>query len=570
MAIKTYGEIIYDAESDHFIITQAEPHICIRLKQIFLRIPTTARPPFKFQNKPEYCADLIWFMERYPLLVSVATRNRLEDRKKQYERNINDLESIHMPGYVAPEISLKNGFRARDYQIKAAETHKLAKRYLLGDDLGLGKTLSGILTLLNPGTLPAIVVVQTHMTTQWKVEGIEKFTNLRAHVIKGTKPYNLPEADVYIMKYSCLAGWTNVYQTGFFKSAIFDECQEFRRAESQRYEAGKALSESVEYTCGLSATPIYNFGDEIFNVLNLLYPDCLGTEHEFLREWAIPYGQNHKIRDPKALGTYLRERFLMLRRTRAEVERELPPLNTIVHTVDYDHAAVRRVEALARSLAMKIITGTFTERGEAARELDMLARQTTGVSKARYVAEYVRILLDNDEPVILAGWHREVYRIWLEELADYNPVMYTGSETPAQKERAKQAFISGETKLLIMSLRSGAGVDGLQKVCNNVVFGELDWSPKVHEQLTGRANRDGRESEESVTAHYLVSDSGSDPLIVSLLGLKSSQADGIIDPLRMPSEQLSDESRMKLLAQHYLTSKELAEKPVGEALEIEF
>ena len=43
-------------------------------------------------------------------------------------------------------------------------------------------------------------------------------------------------------------------------------------------------------------------------------------------------------------------------------------------------------------------------------------------------------------------------------------------------------FIDGDARVLMMSLRSGAGLDGLQEVSHTAVFGELDWSPGVHRQ----------------------------------------------------------------------------------------
>ncbi|OZI06613.1 DEAD/DEAH box helicase [Siphonobacter sp. BAB-5385] len=555
MAVKTYGEIIYAAEQNQFTITRADPHVCIKLKHLFTRIPTYATAPFYFATTPEVCADLEWFLSRYPMLCSVSTQRRIAEGKARFEQDVNDLEAIHLPDYQPPVTVLKGGFTARDYQVKAKETYLKVKRLLLGDDLGLGKTLSGILSFLHPDTLPAVVVVQTHMPKQWKEEGIEKFTNLKAHIIQGTKPYSLPAADVYILKYSCLAGWVDVYGKGLFKSVIFDECQELRVDGTAKYNAARTLASNVDYCMGLSATPVYNYGNEIYNILDLINPRCLGDRDEFNREWTTLVGMKRKVNDPKALGSYLRERFLMLRRTRADVGRELPPINKIVHTVGYDEAEVKKSEELAKELAMKVMEGSFIEKGEAARELDMLARYTTGISKARSVAQYVRILLENEEPVVLAGWHRDVYDIWLKELADFDPVMYTGTESGPQKEKAKQAFVSGETNLFIISLRSGAGLDGLQHRCKTVVIGELDWSPKVHDQLIGRVDRDGQENQ--VTAIYLVSDSGSDPVIINLLGLKSSQANGIVDPLSTPAEQFSDDSRMKALAKQYLSIREV-------------
>jgi hypothetical protein len=176
----------------------------------------------------------------------------------------------------------------------------------------------------------------------------------------------------------------------------------------------------------------------------------------------------------------------------------------------------------------------------------------SGISKAPFVADFVRLLVEeSDEPVLLGGWHHEVYRLWCDRLQDLNPVMFTGQESPTQKEAAKQAFLSGESKVLVMSLRAGAGIDGLQKVCRTVVFGELDWSPSVHEQFTGRVYRDGQP--DPVVAYYLTADSGSDPVIADVLGIKRGQLDGIRDPsgaLVMPTQ--ADPGRMRKLAEDYL------------------
>lgn len=437
--------------------------------------------------------------------------------------------------------------KSRSSECVCIKVSSASQLYITDNYVVTHNTLCGIATATKKECLPVIVVVQTHLPTQWK-EQIEKFTDCKIHTIKGTTPYTLPEADFYILKYSCLAGWgSTLAQLKMANCIVFDEIQELRIRGSQKYSGAKKLISSVEYVLGLSATPIFNFGEEIYNVLDLINPDCLGNEYEFMREWTA---YSRVVQNPKALGTYLRDNFLMIRRTREDVKKELPPINKIVHTVDFDEKAVKDIEDLARLLAVKVTTGAPLERGQAARELDMMVRHATGVSKAKYVADYVKIMLENKEPVLLAGWHRDVYDIWLKELAAYNPVMYTGSESPAQKEAAKKSFINGETDLMIISLRSGIGLDGLQTRCSIVTFGELDWSPAVHHQVTGRLARDGQEDQ--VTAIYLVSDSGSDPLIVNLLGLKASQSQDILNPLAGVSEQFSDESRITQLAQNIL------------------
>ncbi len=550
---RTYGKIILEKgeKATQWRLFECAPHVCIKLKAIFRQIGFSSSQPFHLTNTIEFCNDMLWFIQRYPLQISEQDLKYLKKQAAAQVQKINDLEEIMHPDRKPRHIVLKEGYEGRDYQLRGTQLYMKTERLLCGDDLGLGKTLIAILSFLEEGTLPAAVVVQTHLKKQW-CEQIEKFTNLRTHIVKGTKPYNLPDADVYVISYSCLAGWMNFFETKFFNSAVFDEVQELRHTGTNKYNGGQALSDNSNFVLGLTATPIYNYGEEIYNILNLIKPGCLGDLGSFQREWT---GYSSNVKDPAALGTYLRENFLFLRRTREEVGRELPPVNKIVHTVDYDHDEAEKSTELARKLAIKVVSGSFMERGQAARDLDIMMRQSTGVAKAHQVAQYVRILLENNEPVLLAGWHRDVYDIWQEELKEFKPLMYTGSESPKQKEDTKKAFINGDSNLMIISLRSGVGLDGLQFRCKYVVFGELDWSPKVHDQVIARADRDGQVNQ--VTAIYLVTEYGSDPVIIDLLGLKASESHNIIDPLKAVPIQHSDESRIKILAQSFLKKKEL-------------
>lgn len=138
-----------------------------------------------------------------------------------------------------------------------------------------------------------------------------------------------------------------------------------------------------------------------------------------------------------------------------------------------------------------------------------------------------------------------------DRLSDLKPVMYTGTESPAQKEASKNAFMNGESKVLLISLRAGAGLDGLQEVGSSVVFGELDWSPGVHEQCIGRVNRDGQTN--PVFAYYPLADCGSDPIIADVLGLKQTQIEGVRNPQMELVEKLAvDPDHIKKLAAAYL------------------
>ena len=200
----------------------------------------------------------------------------------------------------------------------------------------------------------------------------------------------------------------------------------------------------------------------------------------------------------------------------------------------------------------------------AASEFNVLLRLHTGIAKAPYVAEFVRLIVEAGEPVVLFGWHHEVYEIWKERFADLKPAWYTGRESEAQKNANKQRFVKGETDLLIMSLRSGPGIDGLQHRCRTVVIGELDWSPQVIKQDIGRIHRDGQT--EPVTAYVMVSDSGSDPTLADTCLVKAQQSDGITDPDAELFEEVLPHDHIKelaraILAQHHGLPSAYAGRP---------
>jgi len=415
---------------------------------------------------------------------------------------------------------------------------------------------------------------------------LEKFTDLKAHILKKGQPYDILDKDgklpdVIISNYHKLAGWGETLEP-IVKSIVFDECQELRHRGTQKYEAAEMIAHSCDFRLGLSATPIYNYGGEIFNVCNVLCPDALGTWEEFSREWCEFRGDKYVIDNPAAFGVYARETGVMLRRTRKEVQRELPGVIRVPQWIQTDPEAFKKLKGQAIELAKLILRQNQDFRGQkmqAAGEFDMKMRQATGIAKAPFVADFVRFLVEeNGTPVVLYGWHRDVYEIWLEKLrgnplrgiADLNPVMYTGSESPKQKEESKQAFLSGKSKVMIISLRAGAGMDGLQEVCHCCVFGELDWSPGVHEQCEGRLHRDGQD--EPVTSYYLLADEGSDPVVSDVLGVKKQQIEGIRDPNQELVTKLQvDPDHIKKLAERYLVDHgiplpEKAKETVEEAV----
>ncbi len=549
---------------------ECEPHIRARIKRVFPRLPQWAGSKLVLSATPENTRELQWFLQRYPMDVDDAgAMARLAKLHEEQESRMADL----IAGHIAPaDIQLAEP--ARDYQALVPSFLAVRGGLLLGDDLGLGKTVSAICCLQLDGALPAVVVCPAHLPRQWEAMIKRFLPALSTHIVKTSQPYDLtpkrrrktaqaellPEnslPDVLIMSYHKARGWADTV-AAFVGAAIYDEVQQLRHDGTEIYRAARVIAGGARYRLGLSATPIYNYGSEFWPVLDALIPDVLGTREEFLREWCAPApGGKSRLSDPTEFGAYLRREGLMLRRRRKDVGRELPKLAKVVHEIDANRRALDQLRGDAVALAKVVLQRNEQFRGQkmqAAGEFDNLMRQATGIAKAPYVVEFMKLLLDSGEQAVLFGWHRAVYDIWAEGLAEFSPVFYTGTESARQKQEAIEAFVSGRSRVLIMSLRSGAGVDGLQAVCSTVVFGELDWSPGVHEQCIGRVDRDGQT--DPSTAFFLISDAGADPIMAEVLGIKRDQIEGVREPDAALVERIeTGENHLQRLAREFLEKR---------------
>jgi hypothetical protein len=552
---KTFGTLALRPTGRSWVLTGVPVHVALRLKATFPRLPKHQPEPFVFADSLEARADLDWFLRRYPMAMSEADRAALRRGRMDFEIRRDAIERILLPDWkpTAPA-ALKNGYNFWSYQAQAIEIAQRLGRLILVDPASAGKTLTTIGAVMKPEFLPAAIVVEPHLRTQWRDKGVKKFTDLDVHIIRGTEPYTLPKHDIALFSYSNISGWVDVADKGYWRSFGADECQAFRTGMGpnpehpiKKYVAAKVFAQHAALTIGVTASLIYNYGSETYPIVDLFAPGALGSEQDFKREWCT----GKLVSEPDALGTYLREAQVLLSRTEEQNGRALPKANSIPIEVPFDTDVEADHLALARSLSMRVLSGTFGDSGEAARELDRLASRITGIAKARHVAAYVRMLVEGGEPVLLAGWHRDVYDIWLRELSSLEPVMYTGSETVSRKDRSKEDFIKGRTGLMIISLRSGAGLDGLEERCNTLVCGELDWSPGVHNQLIWRLRR-AAQQRWPVNAVFCHAAGGSDPLKMSVLGLKGDQARGIERPGAAVENVVSNPDRLKDLARMYL------------------
>jgi superfamily II DNA or RNA helicase len=523
-----------------------------RLKGVFSRINLCQMGTVTLKDSPQTCADLLWFNGRYPLDISPSDKRRLARGRKLFAQR-EALAASVLTGSLEPR-TFCVALPPRPYQGIATELLLQRRATLFADEMGLGKTLEAVCAMAAQGTVPAAVVVKIGIFEQWQRELARILPQIRVHCIMDTKGGALPPADVYLTTYTRVAGSAE-HLAEVVNSLFLDEAHELRHRETQKYQACLHIARAVEagggIRCAMTGSPIWNYGDEMYSILNILEDGCLGGFNEFVREWCTTQNGKNRVDDSKAFGLYLRDQGLFLRRTREDVGLQLPPRTRVVEMVDTDSKVLRDGRTAAIELARLVIAGTsFHERGAAAREFNMRLRQMTGIAKAPAAAAFARIFLETGKPVIISAWHREVWTILNEALAEFHPVMFTGTESPKQKEASLTEFKRGDSKVLLMSLRSADGIDGLQGVCQTLIHAELDWTKQAHEQLFTRIYRPGQGS--PTLEAFLVSDEGSDPYVSQINGLKSEQSEGVLNPYGVIQQIDDDGRRIRELAKDYL------------------
>lgn len=524
-----YGTLSYNRRRKCWVV-RGEPCVVEMCKRLFPGTDAGTRGEARFSDHRRIVGDLNWLMLRYPLEIAQRDKERWQNAVTQARDYAAARQrALDMPQQAEP---LQGSFLGtlKPFQKVGLAWLCATPRALLADEMGLGKTLQALCCLCNTRAFPAIVVVPPHLVRNWQAE-IQRFIRIDGrepcvHVLHGLTPYALPQADIYIIHYLLLRGWKDVLPNLQFRAVIFDEVQELRRTGSEKYSAASLLSQSCPRVMGLSGTPIYNQGGEIWNVVNILDYHFLGDWEAFTREWCYGYG-NHIVLKPALLGEHLRREGLMLRRTKAEVLPELPKKRRLVQEIDADDMLYRHLMApVLQKLSLLEEDNTLSPSGRALLidQISQEERQATGIAKAPFVCQFVRTLLESGERVLLFAHHHAVMDLYRQELKAFSPAFITGRESAEQKECAAQQFMAGKTSLCCISLRACSGLNLQQATC--VVFGELDWSPAVHSQAEDRAHRIGQR--DSLLAYYLVSPQGSDADIQEALGLKVSQFLGLM------------------------------------------
>jgi len=465
--------------------------------------------------------------------------------------------------------------------------------YITDGHIVTHNTATAIAAIADPALRPACIITPNHLIAQWKGQ-LRRFTpGLTVHEIKQTEPYSLElmvdcpscgatvdtvngtrqlspkcpvckhkfpntltrrPADVTLLAYSKMLNWPN-YVGSVCKTVAFEEGHALRSHDTKRWRAAHSIAKQCEYRVAITATPLFNLGGEAWNILECVRPGFLGSKAEFKETWcggSGPSGKEPPLLDPEAFGAYLKSSHIMLRRKAVEVGIPVHDCQIIHQTVDADTEVFSKETSRADEMA-RIILGEARSksRGMETIQFDAIMRQATGLAKVNAITAFTEMLLEQDEPVVMFAWHQSVHNLYMERLAKWNPCKYTGQEKPMEKEANVEKFVRGDSKVIIISLRAGEGLDGLQQVCCTAVVAELDWTWSVPKQNIGRIARDGQTR--PCKAYFMVSEFGSDPIVSQVLGLKKDQLNGLIgERVSVPTVAFDSAAEIKRLARAHL------------------
>jgi len=496
-------------------------------------------------------------LERYPLEIlskSVWQRKaRVKAIKKLPNRKIEKLSKA-IP---------KKQFRGKLLNFQKMGLDFLLKssgNALLADDMGLGKTVQTLAYIASEKqSLPAVVVAPLVTLTNWQRE-IERFMKRKSKngrivehdvptitSIRSGKQKELGDYDFYLINYELLYKRQIDLSKLKIRTLVCDEVQHLRSKTTKKYRAVKKLAgmKSVKYRVGLSGTPIYNHGSEIWPIVDILKPGLLGSFKEFCEYFCYQDERGKAIVVPSKRDglRHVLQRDVMLRRKKSDVLKELKDKVRYKETIDAD-------ETYYKNELNKIWSKLEEEQKNAETEFSKVAsyqraiqseRQAAGVAKLHHVIDFVKNIMEIEESVVVFCHHKSIHKLLHESLQEFNPAAIIGGQTDKIRQENIDNFQNGDTKLIIVGLRAGNLGINLTRA-KYVIFAELDWSPAIHRQAEDRLHRIGQKN--TVFAYYLIGKRTLDEHVANILVDKSYEIDAIMDETQ---ESYENKEKAKLI-----------------------
>ena len=416
---------------------------------------------------------------------------------------------------------------------------------LLADEMGLGKTVQTLAYVsTEKQTFPVLIVAPLVTLKNWERE-IEKFLKRKSRngrivesespsvtLIRTGKSKELPKSDMYVINYELLLKRSEDIEKLGIRTIVCDEVHNLRSKTTQKYKAVKKLAalSTVHYRIGLSGTPIYNRGSEIWPIVDILKPGLLGSFKEFCEYFCYvnDKGKAIVLENKRASLRNELQKHVMLRRKKADVLKELKDKVRYKQVIASDtEFYLEELDKIWKKLEaeQKVAQTEFSKSASYHRAIQS-ERQIAGVAKLPHVINFVKDIMEIEESVVVFCHHKVIHKLLHESLQDFSPVSIIGGQSDTTRQDQIDKFQRGESKLMIAGIRAGNVGINLTRA-KYVIFAELDWSPAIHRQAEDRLHRIGQKN--TVFAYYLIGNGTLDDHVASILVDKSYEIDAIMD-----------------------------------------
>ena len=461
----------------------------------------------------------------------------------------------------------------------------------LADDMGLGKTLQTLALLLknrrrentviqgdmaNDGQLTlfgsaetqierqlaSLIVLPTSLVHNWEAE-IQKFTpslSIYKHVGQQRKSDEQLAAavsafDVILTTYGTVRNDAEKLSKFRFFYLILDESQYIKNPGSKTYRAIMKLK--GEHRLTLTGTPIENSLSDLWAQLNFLNKGMLGNLTFFRRFFINPIEKESDVRQQEKLMTLIRP--FVLRRTKEEVAKDLPPLMEQVIICEMEEKQQRAYDLEKSAIRNSILEGI--DHGGIKNSAMIILR---GFTRLRQLANHPGMVEDIE--VEESGKFEEIFRMLENVVAEKHKVLIFSSfvrhleliRERIENESLKYSMLTGKTinrsevisrfqgdaenHIFLISMKAG-GV-GLNLTGADYVF-IVDpwWNPAVENQAISRAHRIGQDK--PVFVYRFITQGSIEEKIQQLQQRKSSLADKFINS-NNPLQEISREEILNL------------------------
>lgn len=494
-------------------------------------------------DDPKNITQIKWIMDRYPLeiLSKNVWQKKLPPSAKVVPKKPKKTERLQLanPGKQFKGNLLNFQREGLDFLLKSAGNA------LLADEMGLGKTVQTLSYLASEqNAFPALIVAPLVTLQNWQRE-IEKFLMRKSRngrlvedeapistIIRVGKSEDIGKYDFYIINYELLfKRYKDLAKLGL-RTIVCDEVQNLRSKTTQKYHAIKKLAalESVKYRVGLSGTPIYNRGSEIWPIVDILRPGLLGSFREFCEYFCYinEKGKAIVLENKRESLRHMLQKHVMLRRKKTDVLSELKEKIRYKEIIDSDiNYYNKELERIWKKLEdERKEAQTAFDASTAYQRAIQSERQAAGAAKLPHVINFVKNIMEIEESVVVFCHHKSIHSLLHQSLSEFKPASIIGGQSDKQRQDSIDSFQNGQTKLMIAGLRAGNVGINLTRA-KYVIFAELDWSPAIHLQAEDRLHRIGQKN--TVFAYYLIGNGTLDEHVARVLVDKSYEIDSIMD-----------------------------------------